>query len=142
MNRLALHLSVTIIYEYQEHGIIRLWIILFQIKTFRSASCVASFLLAHLPTFHRACFSQGFLGKQKQPAALRSVIQTELPAVPQHRSAVTARLVRDPANYTAPVRFWRSTAPSGALGGIPSDIKGVLPNPKKQMVLKDGTSGG
>lgn len=99
MNRLALHLSVTIIYEYQEHRIIRHTVVDHfipnkgkahrQFCTDHSASCVASFVLAHLPTFHRACFSQGFLGKQKQPADLWSVIQTELPRVPQHRSAVT-----------------------------------------------------
>lgn len=110
MSRLALHLSVTIIYEYQNHGIIRHTAVdhfihnkdvLFRIF------CSVLFVLTYLHTFHRACSTLGFfLGKQMQPSWLRSLIPTgtsNTSSVAQIcRNSQTrswARLVKDPSNY-------------------------------------------
>lgn len=105
MNRLALHLSVTIIYEYQNHGITRHTVVDHFIRnkevlfcTFCSTLCFA--LPAHVA--QGLFYTGGFLGKRKQRADPWFVIQT---GISNSFRAVTARLVKDP-----PITHWRSTA--------------------------------
>lgn len=144
MNRLALHLSVTIIYEYQEHRIIRHTVVDHFIPNKDIPFCILCCILcfgspAHVP---QGLFFPGFFRKTKAtcwPLVCDTNWTSESSTA---QICCHTRLVRDPTNYTATVKFWRSTAPSGAVGNSLWQQREFYPIPKNRWSPGMPTSGG